>query len=605
MAQKNNFLSSLISEIVSDVEATGSEPNRTADIITFCESPSFLNLLGQDPPLELWPMQKVVLKLFYRGTRNNEQLKLSEDEIRMLGEIDANEDLDYKESHGGFKQIMEKYHRGNPHNMLLLVMGRRSSKTLMVSIIAAYEAYKLLELPDGNPHKYYSDRGMKLSPDKPIAILNVAVSEKQAYDPMFLEIESRITRSPYFTDKINNAASRKGAIYMLTEADRRENARRKANGIVLLVDGSVVLLSGHSNSQSLRGKAAIAILFDEYAHFIQTDGRTSGDEAYRALTPSAKQFGMDGRIVLLSDPMGQDGMFWKLFEMSQEREVDQNGSEKRDEHGNYVPKHENILALQLPTWCVNPNPSLTRAVLEKEEKAKDPISFACTWGARFLMEQGNRFFDEKHLTACTDPSMQPMEYGDPRYSYHIHLDPATSSHNYALAMCHAVTYSNPYNQIKRKVFLDYVKFWTPTQDGPVDISKVEDEIKALCRRFRVVTVTFDQWQSQQTIQRLRGCGINAFETRFNTSFISVIYGELKNLVIQSDLLLYPHYQLLGEMKCLKYKVLRSGFHRFFDRESEFPSDDCVDALAGAAYQSLSKHVRASLPRSTVVHTGRR
>lgn len=605
MPQKNEHLFGLINQIVTDVEVQTSSERMSADIITFCEDSAYLNLLGQDPPLELWPMQKIVLKLFYRGSRGNENLKLTEEEIKILEDINRTEELDYEDKKGGFGQILEKYYRGAAHNTLLLVMGRRSSKTLMVSIIAAYEAYKLLELPGGNPHKYYTERGIKLSPDKPIAILNVAVSEKQAYDPMFIEIESRCARSPYFLDKINQAASKKGAIYMLTEADKRENARRRANGIGLMIDGSVALLSGHSNSASLRGKAAIAILFDEFAHFIQSDGRTSGDESYRALYPSVKQFGIDGRIVLLSDPRGRDGMFWNLFEMSQERELDAQGNDKLDSSGNYIPKHDNVLAIQLPTWRMNPTPALSRELLEKEEKSKDPVTFACAWCARFMGEHGSRLFDEKLVTACIDPAMQPAECGDYRYEYFMHLDPAATSHNYSLVLCHPVTYVNKYNQVRRKIFVDFVKFWSPSIEGPVNLKEVEKTIVDLCQRFRVVSVTFDQWQSQQTIQNLKDRGINASETRFNTAYIGTIYGELKNLIDQGDIVLYPHYQLIGEMKNLKYKILRSGFHRFFDRDSDFPSDDCVDGLAGACFRAMTKQVKKSLPRAALVWTGRR
>jgi len=55
------------------------------------------------------------------------------------------------------------------------------------------------------------------------------------------------------------------------------------------------------------------------------------------------------------------------------------------------------------------------------------------------------------------------------------------------------------------------------------------------------------------------------------------------------------------MKHLKYKILRSGFQRFYDEESEFPSDDCCDALAGACYMALNHTVRKPLPRSGLVY----
>lgn len=599
--RKDTFLSNLIEQVASEAELDASRSRKIVDIITFCEHDNYLNLNQQSPPLKLWPMQKIVLKLFYRGSRGNEHLQLTEEELKELHDIAQSESLDYDKKKGGFNQVIEKYHRGALHNELLLVMGRRSSKTLMVSIIAAYESYKLLESPDGNPHQYFTDMGLDVGADKPLTILNVAVSESQAYDPLFLEIESRLTRSNYFPDKINYKASKKGTIYLLSESDKRENNRRRKLGINLLLEGSVVLMSGHSNSNSLRGKAAPVVLFDEFAHFINSSGRQSGDEAYRALTPSVKQFGEHGRIVLLSDPKGRDGKFWKLFEMSQDREQDENGEDKLDENGNYIPAHDEVLALQVPTWRMNPNPKLAKKVLEREEKSKDPLAFASTWGARFLGEEGIRYFDERKITNCIDFSLGPTKQPNPKYTYHIHLDPATTSHNYALVMTHAATYINEFQHVKRRVFVDLVKFWTPSEQGPVDIMDVEKTVRALCRRFKVGSVTFDQWNSAQTIQRLRASGINAKETKFTTTYIASIYGELKSLINMEDLVLYPHRQLVGELKHLKYKILRSGFQRFFDPESEFPSDDCSDALAGSAYMALNHQVRKPLPRGVLVH----
>lgn len=600
-AQKNDYLGSLINDIVMDSSCDAIDDG-IADIITFCEDSRYLDMAGQSPPMSLWPMQKIVLKLFYRGSRGNEHLVLTEDERRELLDISENEELDYDETQGGFRQILEKYDRGNPHNTLLLVMGRRSSKTLMVSIIAAYEAYKLIEL--GNPHKYFSERGVEITAGKPIAILNVAVSAKQAYDPLFLEIESRITRSPYFTDKVNYSACTKGTIYLLTESDREEMKRRKAENIDIPVDGSIVLMSGHSNSNSLRGKAAICVLFDEFAHFIQTDGRTSGDESLRALSPSVKQFGVEGRVVLLSDPKGRDGQFWKLFQLSQERAKAPDERDMLDEYSQPKLKDDSILALQIPTWCMNPTPDLSKESLLKE-RAKDSVGFACTYGARFMGEEGTAYFDERRITECIDVGATATEMGDPRHVYYIHLDPATSSHNYALCMVHAVTYINRYQEVRRKVFVDLLKFWQPSQNGPVCIADVERTIKELCRRFTVGTVTFDQWQSAQTIQNLQAIGIRAYETRFVGSYIRAIYGELKTLVNNGDLVMYPNQQLIGELKNLQYKILKSGFSRFFDKNSEYPSDDCCDALAGAVYRALNVHSAAKLPQSVVVYTGGR
>lgn len=584
-------LSSMIDSMLAS-SPTGVKNRTVVDIITFCEDPKYLNFLGQDPKIALWDMQKIVLKLFYRGTRGNEHLQLTEDEVKILEGIGKSEDLDYMQEFGGFGQVVDKYRRWNIHNTFLLIMGRRSSKTMMTSIIAAYEAYKLLETPEGNPQKFY-----KMAPDKEIHIVNLAVSEKQAFI-LFAEIRARLAQSPYFLDKMNPLATRAGEICLLTDEDKRINQERIAKGIKILRQGSVVLTSGHSNSATLRGLAAIAILFDEFAHFQNSSGKSSGDAVYGAMAPSVKQFGLDGKIVMLSDPGGKDDMFWKLFEMSQI-------IEKNEKSGIISYPYDNILAIQLPTWCINPNKDFTKESLERTEKAKDAVHFLTSYGAKFVGTEGAKFFDPQKVEACIEINMQEPRFGNPAFRYYIHLDPATTSHNYALVMVHSVPYTNKQNEIKRKIFVDCVKVWTPDGSGPVDLRHVEKIVRELCGRFPVASVTYDTFQSAQTIQNLKSFGINAFETPYRTGYITQIYGELRNLVNAGDLVLYPHPRLIGEMKSLNYKILARGFQRSFDSKSEFPSDDCVDALAGAVFQAIQKNVIQALPRSGVVYTGRR
>lgn len=597
MATKNSNdeLSAMIDAVIADTVSAKTKKHHVVDIITFCDDSRYLALLDQQPPLELWPMQKIVLKLFYRGSEGNEHIKLTEDEIEVLREISKTEDLDYNEKQGGFGQIIDKYERETQFSTLLLVMGRRSSKTLMTSIIAAYEAYKLLEKPDGNPQAFY-----KMAANKPICILNVAASEKQAYDPLFIGIQNLIASAPYFEDKINNASSKKGELHLLTSEDKRENARREAKGNKIMLEGSVVLKSGHSNSRTQRGQAIIAVLFDEFAHFLDSSGANSGDKAYNALEPSVKQFQdpegrVHGRIVLLSDPAGRDGMFWTLFQMAEET--------RENEQGEMYYPYDQYLAIQLPTWRMNPSPAFSRAALEPAFRS-DPIAAQASYGAKFLEALGSRFFDESRLDQCIHPAGTAAQVGDPKFIYHIHLDPAKSAHNYALAMTHVQTFTAPNGEQRRKVFLDLIKYWRPTGDGPINIDHIEKFIRDLCRRFRVGSVTFDQFQSTQTIQRLKLSGINAYETLFTPTYEREIYGELRTLINQGDIQLYPDPQLIGEMRFLQQKVLRDKFEIKPDKNSPFPFDDCCDALAGSTYVALKREVIKTLPRTQLVYMRR-
>jgi hypothetical protein len=263
------------------------------------------------------------------------------------------------------------------------------------------------------------------------------------------------------------------------------------------------------------------------------------------------------------------------------------------------------LALQLPTWRINPDKNFSKEKLLREERPKDPIAFLGTWNARFLGESGATFFDDRRIDDSINFKLEEPKVGDNRYSYFLHLDPATTSHNYALVMVHVVTLINRYQESRRQIVVDMVKVWSPSDKGPVDLGEVEKCVRDLCRRFRVASVTYDTFQSQQAIQRLKACGINASETPFTSSYETKIYGELRNMLNQGDMILCPHQRLIGEMKGLMCKIQQRHFKIFPDPKGEYPTDDCCDALAGATYQALNFHVQQTLPRSSLVYMPRR
>jgi hypothetical protein len=214
-------------------------------------------------------------------------------------------------------------------------------------------------------------------------------------------------------------------------------------------------------------------------------------------------------------------------------------------------------------------------------------------------------FDETKLELCIDHHITEPEYGARNTLYHMHLDPATTSHNYALALVHMATEINAFGGKDRRIVVDLVKHWHPSADGPVDIEVVKREIFRICNRFKVSTVTFDSWQSQQTIQNLKAHGINAFETPFRDNFITIVYGELRNLVHQNQIAICPDPLLVGEMKSLLYKMNARGITKMVDKKSEFKTDDVVDAVAGATYQAIHFLTSRGWPKSRTVKFGGR
>jgi phage terminase large subunit-like protein len=65
-----------------------------------------------------------------------------------------------------------------------------------------------------------------------------------------------------------------------------------------------------------------------------------------------------------------------------------------------------------------------------------------------------------------------------------------------------------------------------TPGNETDFQQIEDEILDLCRRFRVVSIGYDPWQSTQLAQRLRAERVEMFEFRATTANFSPAILEL-------------------------------------------------------------------------------
>ncbi|GAG80471.1 unnamed protein product, partial [marine sediment metagenome] len=122
---------------------------------------------------------------------------------------------------------------------LCLVLGRRGSKTILASVITAYEIYKLLVIGGGDPHKFYG-----LPYDDEIAIINVALSQEQS-GRLFGQVQARIRNSPFFKGRISKETTKEIRFY--TDKDLEKKNRLK-------------LLSGSDRYSTLLQKVIISTI---------------------------------------------------------------------------------------------------------------------------------------------------------------------------------------------------------------------------------------------------------------------------------------------------------------------------------------------------------
>jgi hypothetical protein len=561
------------------------------DIIEFCYSKRYLNIT--DIGYDLFPMQRVILKSFYRGQRGNEHLKLTEDELDLL----VQNKLDKP---GG---VLEKVRSDAVFRELVLVLGRRSGKDFMTSIMALYECMRLLELPTGSPFSYYG-----LAPGNPIFILTVATSSDQARI-LFTEMKDKMQTSEYFRNRIGKVESDK--IWLLTPEDKRRNHELAEAGLdSARTHGSVVIMSGHSNSEGLLGKRIYCLLLDEVASFKTTGSSASGERIYSALGPATADFKapgkyyvdfdgkkkpvLDSKIMSISSPRAEEGILYKLY-------CD-------------APKTKSRLAFRLPTWKVSK--LFDEDSLRAEFKFMNPTEFAMEFGAEFSGTAGEKFIPDRYVDECIELGMEmgldQRPVGRPGQIYYAHLDPAATSHNYALIVLHveeririAMTDDGRRKREKIKLFIiDHMRLWYPSVDKAIKVSEVDDYIIDLAKRFRFALVSYDSWNSLASIQKLRSKGIPTRMTPFRKQYKMSIYNHLEHLLVNHQLALPRRgpfaTQMEQELKCLKRIYSNVGFKIEPDPEAQVTTDDMCDALAGACGIAV-EHTYAGYPKGGTVY----
>jgi hypothetical protein len=529
------------------------------------------------------------LKCFYFGTPGNEKVQLTKSDWEWLEANAQDEELDgilYKKNCedviNKLREIEKSGNNGEKRryfNQLHLVLGRRASKTIMASIITAYEVYKLLVINKGDPHTHY---GIPYS--EPIVVINVALSQKQA-GHLFGAISNRLEDSPFFKDKIARGTTQEIGLYTERELKKIRESTSK-----LAVPAPIKIICGHSNPKTLRGYNAILLLFDELAFYDDT-GKVTGSQFYDDLKPSISKFAPygDGKIVCISSPNAMTGIFHDLFSKSK---------------GN-----KGMLAFQLPTWCVNTE--VTYESLE-QDRLRNPEKFAVEYGGQFSKSGTmGEYFPADLVDYCVKEGIiagcAPMKSPDPKYHYYLHIDPAKNNDKYTAVMIAREIYRENTTRGEKRIRIRLANIWQwePTPGMGLIFKDIDNDIIQICRKFRPRMVTYDSWNSIHSLQYLRKSGVRCLERSYNASYKMKIYQNLRDLMAhqpKTELLLYDDTKLILEMKSLKFRPTKRGYTLVKDK-AEGINDDIIDCLAGASSEAL--HIAsAPLPTGGVVNLGR-
>jgi hypothetical protein len=406
---------------------------------------------------------------------------------------------------------------------LVFVMGRGSSKTTYMSAgIGAWMTHRILA--SASPHGMFG-----LSALKPLRVQNVATSQVQAGE-FFDSYRTMIERVRWFDGKYDPP------------------------GVGLIKFGKHLYAErSSSSSKSTRGRDTVCYFHDEIAFADKTAGPRSDRKLYDAIRKAVKTRAKGkGLVVVVSSPAEADGVLYELVTQA--------------EAGTLA----NAIVVQMATWEMIPGQ--VKDDYASEYRADEDVA-EMEYGSQFYTGSSNllpdvraKFGDMAALYRHLVGDEKPCIFAKPetkdrdvldadalyvkkqrRYPRVLHVDTSEGGDRLVATLLHVRD---------RRVVVDLVRAW-PRQ---VSYSReLFPWIKDLASRFGIDRATFDQMDSLQLIQDLNDIGVNAEKTAFTQQYNDLMARNLKTLVTEGMLALYP-----------VDKTMAAGLDRVLDR------DDWVD-----------------------------
>lgn len=576
---------------------------RILDILSYIEQPWGLCM-------SLFPAQRFLVKLYYNlpldtklPDNPNKRIRIPDMlGTRILYEFSEQEYLSYLYNEGRCNIGVQDHDRRE----LVLAIGRRAGKTTLSGIFASYEVYRLLNMY--NPQEYFG-----LPNGNVIQIISVATDKEQA-GLLFNEVTSHLAKCDYFKPYIASNTLSNVKFRTPYEIERYGPLSRQDNGKFVSFNGkaSLKVTFKSCNGRGLRGAGNVVIILDEVAHFLD-EGASSAEEIYNSVTPSAAAFSrkdpethrpirnpitgkeaeVESRIILISSPLGKSGKFYEKYDLAM-----------RGGEGS-----ENILAVQAPTWEINPT---VPASYYREKYHAGPVTFMTEHGAQFSDQAKGWVERESDLAACINPILRPKFQGVPKAPHQMGLDIAARGDGTAVAITHVEG---------EKVVLDYHEVWYPGESwreknphlgnqfstdyvknlaeiDTLDFDEIANWIQLLCRRFYITKGIFDRWNGLAVEQALHKRGLRQFTSEFFTrDATSKMYQIAKIMMFDQKLELYDfplperaqdgnkHSPLIAELLTLQAKQVSKNIVLVEAPPTAGAHDDQSDALVRSIWLS--------------------
>ncbi len=434
-------------------------------------------------------------------------------------------------------------------------------KSFISSVALAYMLYQLGCLKD--PLTFYGMRD-------DMYLMNMSTNEQHARNVIFTYIKARIDESPWFLNRFP---------YNPKITSQLDFPNR------------IHLIPGNSSDTFFEGYNIFGGIIDEADAHDRTEEKDFAREGYNAIKQRIKsRFGDKGLLFVIGSPKTVDGFLLERVE------------EAKDE-----PK---TFSAVVPYWeCANPAVhkysgetfpfrGLNVPVEHRDEFDRDPERALRDIAARPSLSLEPFFSMPERITENANydrvwPTVQDSKGNDlkilPEFRpqmyvpYVVHVDLGVNKKGgdaAGFAMGHISGWDTYEGEPFPKITLDLIMRITAKPGGEIQISDMRKMIYDLVDRgFNIERVTYDGWQSYESIQQLNKRGIKADILSVDREMGP--YESLKEAIYAKRLDYYPHPWLLDELPKLN---LVNG------KKVDHPpkgTKDVSDACAGVVFSLIS------------------
>ncbi|MDP8258837.1 MAG: hypothetical protein P9L90_05400 [Candidatus Aadella gelida] len=443
-----------------------------------------------------------------------------------------------KECWSSIKDDLEELFAGD-YTEAVFCEGIGAGKSFKSSIIMAYLVYKTLCLR--NPQDV-----LGLAKDSQICFINMSVRADQSKRVVFNEIKGRIDNSPWFRTKYPPDSNIKSEL-------------RFPKG--------VTVFPGNSRETFPLGLNILGGVMDEAAWYTETKDHDVAEEIFNALHNRIKnRFGDRGLLVIISSPRYVDDFIEKKMS-----EADTNpmifarrkmlwdskpascfSGEWIDLDEYRIPKDFEIEAKRNPEVFKRDYMAIPSLALEPFFKQFSLIEKCITEEIKHPIDENGNFYD--------------WFKGKRHTSYHIHVDLSLKRDATGVAMAH--------NE-EDMLVVDLMLQIKPPLGGEIRFADIRNMIIEIKNRgFRLRKVTYDGWQSVDSIQILRENHI--YSETLSVDRDTCAYDTLKEKIYEEKIKYYRYEPFLKEVRRLELKEGKK-----VDHPPVTGSKDVTDAVAGA------------------------